>query len=102
MRWQQFKKMGGVGFGMKPNYICPKHSVKKLFAPGQNSHQLLRGKRHMPENTDGQVAAMLAHQVRDQGEMEILHPQQVAGACFVAGNAREGLINAHVAAPLRR
>ena len=84
---------------MEPDQRRPKHPLQQLPPPLQEPENLGRGKRHVQEEADRGMGKPLPHQTRDQRELVVVDPDQIARPILVDDCVCEPPVDALVCLP---
>src|SRR5262249_17136061 len=92
--------MGKVGICVKANYVRAEHALQELGAPRQNSKDFRRREWNVKEEPDARVWYQPAQETRNQRELIIVNPNEVAGVISLRNRVGKSLINVCVGLPV--
>ena len=85
--------------GVEADQGRPEHALQQLAPPWQEPEDLGRGKRHVEEEADRRVGQPPPHQVRHQGQLVVVDPDQIARTVLVDDGVGEPPVDALVGLP---
>src|ERR1700722_9905478 len=88
--------------GVKSNQVTTKHAEQQFAAPRENSEDLLRRPRDVPEKTDRQCGMFFAQEPRHQRQVKILNPDKVEARRLRFGRRGKHSIHPAIRLPMRR
>ena len=97
------EEVAGVLLGMEADEVGAEQSFEHLPPPGQHAEHLFGGERDVEEERDGSVAlaaAPLADLLRQQAEVVVVHPHDVARLRLLHDDVGEALVDRLVLTPL--
>ena len=85
---------------VEADQVGAEDALQQPPAHGQGAEQLLRGKRDVEEEADAGAGEPVAEEARQEQELVVVHPDQVAGPVVRGDDVREGLVRLDVAVPV--
>ena len=89
-----------VGGGVKADQVGAEQAFEELSAGRKGSEQLLGGKRDVEKEPDPRIRQPATEQPRQQQELVVVDPDQVAGPVLRRHHLGELLVGLHVGVPI--